>query len=85
MNQAINAVRAREQSEVIDKVVAGRNVSGSYYFYHGLVTGKTDISNYKEYYENANIEAAGQAAVQAVKERFMQEVARGNVRARFRA
>lgn len=84
-NRTINAVRSRERAEVIDKVVTGRNVSGNYYFYHGLANGKSNVEKPDEYYDRANIEAAGNAAVKAVMERFFQEVARGNVRMKYRA
>ena len=84
-NQTVISARMREREEVLDKMVSGRNVRGNYYFYHGLLSGKSDIENPKEYARRANLEAAGLAAIKAVRERFNQEVARGNVRVGNRA
>lgn len=78
------AVRNREREEVIDKMVAGRNVSGRYYFYHGLIDNRTDLSPEAaaKYKSRAKLARAGKAAVKAVKEVFYREVEKGNVRRR---
>lgn len=74
---ALKFVRDRELREVVDKMVAGRSPETIFYFYNA-------IDPETQYGENANIGAAGAAAVQEVLRIFQNRVAAGQVRKKYR-
>lgn len=66
-------VREREIRDVIEKMVAGRRPATVFYFHHPLQPGW-------RYAENANIEAAGQAAVARTIQVIQNRIAAGQAR-----
>ena len=65
---AVKFVTLRERSEVIDKLVVGRNPPTKFYFYHALAEGRAGTLTAEEadrYRKSAEIDAAGNAAVAA--------------------
>jgi hypothetical protein len=70
-------VRDRELKEVVEKLVAGRSPETIFYFFNA-------IDPESQYGENANIEEAGQMAVQETRRIFDNRVAAGQVRKKFK-
>ena len=70
-------VRDKELREVVEKLVAGRNPATVFYFFNA-------IDPETEYGHNANIEAAGLAAVEEVRRIFENRMAAGQVRKSYR-
>lgn len=71
--ETLRFVRERELKEVIDKLVSGRNPEFKFYFYNAA-------GDEAQYSYNANIQAAGEAAVQATIESAARRIAAGNAR-----
>lgn len=74
---ALKFVRERELKEVVDKMVSGRSPETIFYFYNAIEPDS-------QYGENANIGAAGAAAVQEVLRIFENRVMAGQVRKKYR-
>lgn len=68
-------VRDRELRQVIEKLVSGRRPETEFYFAHPLEQGE-------EYYQNAHIKEAGDAAVAETARIFQNRIAAGNARKR---
>lgn len=76
-SEVMRFVRDKELREVVDKLVSGRDPDTVFYFFNPL-------DPTWRYGKNADIAAAGAAAVQEVKRIFDMRVAAGNVRKRYR-
>lgn len=70
---AYRFVRERELKEVIDKLVIGRRPVVDFYFYTAIEEGS-------EYYNNAEIEKAGKAAVGETARIYQNRIAAGQAR-----
>lgn len=83
--RTLKFVRDRELKEVIDRFVHGRNAPGKFYFYHPLAEGilaedEDADGDLDLYAHNANIEQAGNSAVEAAGQVFQRNIAAGNYR-----
>lgn len=78
-------VSAKEQSEVIQKLVSGRTPETKFYFYHAAFDGKSEVGPELEAYkERADLKEAGKAAVQATFDVLAREFAAGRLRKAYR-
>lgn len=78
----IGHVRRREDEVVIRRAISGRKPPGKFHFYHALLSMKSAMptGDLEQYRKNADIEAAGEAAVAATLEAFKRYMAQGKVR-----
>jgi hypothetical protein len=70
-----SAVRQRETQKVLDKFLVGRKPDAKWGFYNAVLSDET-------YAGNANIEEAGEAALEAVALAIEDEITKGNARRR---
>lgn len=80
---------ARERREVLDRVVVGRlDPVRKFYFYNAIESGvfgkKGEDGAYDDYAENANLEAAGNAAVAAALKAAEEAFVAGFARSKFK-
>ena len=75
-------VSAKERSDVIEKLVSGRTPETKYYFYHGAFEDRHTFETNEliDYLRNANLDEAGNNAVQAAFDVLAREFAAGNLR-----
>lgn len=70
-------VREKELREVVDRLVTGRDPETVFYLFNA-------VGNVERYAANAEIAAAGEAAMQEIKRIFEMRVAAGNVRKSYK-
>lgn len=75
--KVLKYVREKELREAVDKLVMGRDPETVFYLFNA-------VGDVKGYDSNAEIAAAGQAAIQEIKRIFEMRMAAGNVRKRFK-
>ena len=75
-------VVTKEQGEVIEKLASGRFPETRFYFYHAAFDGKAEFgeSDLERHKDNANLQAAGEAAVEAAFDVLAREFAAGRIR-----
>lgn len=73
----IKYVREKELREVVDRLITGRDPETVFYLFNA-------VGAVNRYSANAEIAAAGEAAMQEIKRIFEMRVAAGNVRKRYK-
>lgn len=76
-SEVLKFVRDKEIREVVDKLVSGRDPDTVFYLFNAIQEGTV-------YGTHANIDAAGQEGLNAIKRIFDKRIEAGNVRKRFR-